>query len=121
MILSGVDFVVKGYPTIISPLGCAAAPRVIHKNLAHKSGRQSQEIATGLSLERPLLRQPEVSLIDQCCRLKGVIRALSSQVTVRQSVELVVNQRKQRLQDPLIACVPTGKQLVQRLWWKFRH
>ena len=66
---------------------------MIDKNPSHNLGSNSEKMGAALPLHHFLLHQLYICLVDQLCRLKGVVGALSPQLCARQPSEFVVYQR----------------------------
>jgi hypothetical protein len=54
--------------------------------------------------------QPDKSFVDQCRCLQGVANAFVGHMTARQPPELVVDERDQLFQRPLITAAPVNQQ-----------
>jgi hypothetical protein len=66
---------------------------VIHENLPHHLGRDTEEVCAIPIFRLVLADQPNVSLVNERGRLQGVIPPLTPQINVRQTPELRVSER----------------------------
>ena len=108
---SGVEFDLA----VRTTLSGAMAPGVIHENLAHQPGSHANEVRAVLRLERALVGEAQVSLMDKGRGLKSVARALPFQIAVSDGAEFFVDERDQRLKGLLIASPPFHKKFAKRL------
>ncbi len=66
------------------------------------------------------VNQPDISLVDKGTGLQRVSGALVAHVVMRQAVQLLINQRSQRLEGSLVAITPGDQQprdLFGRVRW----
>ena len=84
--------------------------RLVNQNLAHQPRSDGEKVRTILGLKRTLVHQPDVSLVNQAGALQRVARPFSLQMIPGNISQLLVNQRNQRLQCPLIARLPMHEQ-----------
>jgi hypothetical protein len=69
--------------------------RVIDENPPHHLRRHAEEMRAILPGDPLLTDQPEIHLMDQCCRLQSVVPTLVAKVGGRSSSELSINERQQ--------------------------
>jgi hypothetical protein len=69
--------------------------------------------------ERPFPGKPQVSLVDEPGGLQRVIRAALPEVMAGQALQLIINERQDRLKRLAVAISPVQKQFAdwaRRLW-----
>jgi hypothetical protein len=71
---------------------------VIHEDAPHHLRRDAEELRAVLPLCAVLIDQPQVGFVNECGRLQRVIGALTPQVGLGPTMEVLVDQR-----DELIA------------------
>ena len=101
-----------------APLGIAP-PRVVDEDAAHGLRRCRHEMSPVLPLHAFVVDQPHVGFIDQRRRLQAVAGALALHVVVRQTAELVVDDRRQQGERTLIPVAPRPEKRadVARNWF----
>ena len=62
-----------------------------------------------------LFLQPEIRFVHQGGALQGVVGTFPAHVMMRQTPQLVINQRQSRVQSLIVARVPPCQQLTDRL------
>jgi hypothetical protein len=68
-----------------------ACPRMVHQNLPHDLRRYSEKMAAVAVFGLTLTNQPHVGFVHKCSGLKGMVRALPPQVTVRQAAKFRIS------------------------------
>jgi hypothetical protein len=74
----------------------------------------AQKVRTIFDVERLFFGKPQISLVDECGRLQGVIRALLLEVIASQTSQLVIDERQNRLQCLAVPISPMEKQFAER-------
>ena len=110
-----------------SALQRAPTPRMIDQHLAHRARRDGEEVPRAVPLRGRILDQAEIGLMHQHARLEHVVRALVLEVTARQRVQPLINQREERVSGldsagpfiirfvhAAIPCEPAGRSPVNR-------
>ena len=93
-------------PTVGAALGRATAASVIHQNLPHQAGSNGKKMRAILGIKRPLVKQPQIGLVDECCALQSMFGALAPQMAPGDVAQLFIDQRDQRFQRLLVARLP---------------
>ena len=88
---------------------------MIHQNLTHQSGGDSEKVRSIVRVKRALIHQPQVRLIDQRSALQCVFRTLPLEMIASDLAKFLVDQRNQTLEGGLIARLPARKQFGDRL------
>jgi hypothetical protein len=71
---------------------------VIDKDAAHRGGGRAEEMSAVLPTWRPCTRQPQISFVDQRCRLQGVTGSLAAHLSGSEPLQFGVdNLKKSRL------------------------
>ena len=86
-------------------------PRHVDQDTAHDLRGHGKEVGAVLPAYVLPIDQPQVGLVDERRRLEDVSRALARHVSRREAMQLLVNQRRQRLERGLVAAAPRGEQL----------
>jgi hypothetical protein len=68
------------------------AASIVHENLAHEAGSDSEEMGAILPLRLIVIGEPEENLVDQRRRLQGMIASLAIEAERRDAAKLGVNQ-----------------------------
>ena len=89
----------------------APLPRVVHQDPPHGLRRRPVEVSPVVEAGVANAGQPQIGLVHQGRRLKGVIRTLPAHVMCGQPAQLVVDQRHQRFEGRGVSGVPAGQQL----------
>lgn len=84
---------------------------IIHQDLAHQVGRDSDKFPPILASGLLLWNKAQVNFVDQCCGLQGVSTALFAQIMMSQLPQLVVHGSDERIGDP-----PWQAQFRQEAW-----
>jgi hypothetical protein len=61
------------------------------------------------ALERSLVNQPQIRLMDQSGALQCMTGTFAPQLASRDLAQLLVNKRNQALEGFLVACTPTNE------------
>jgi hypothetical protein len=84
--------------------------RVVNKDSPHHFSANSKELGAILPMRFFLIDQPNVSFVNQRCRLQGVIATLAAHVVMREPVQFRIDQWNQSLIRGLIAIAPISQQ-----------
>jgi hypothetical protein len=79
---------------------------MVHEDAAHHAGSHRQEMRAVVPCHVFRVDQPQIRLVDEGGRLKAVTRALSRQTSLRDVVELAMDERNQSLEGVLVATPP---------------
>src|SRR5215510_12642861 len=104
-----------------SSFGVVARASEIDQYAAHDLCRDGEEVRPVLPLNILPIDQPDESLIDQRRGLKGMARPLSYHVSTSQTMQVVVDQRRELLESRLIAVSPVHKHLGDLLLRRCSH
>ncbi len=88
------------------PFGGTTAAGVLDQDVAHQLSTDGYEVLTVLKMGCALFLQAEIRLMHQGRALQGVIWAFLAHVMMSQSPKLVINERQNRAQSFVVACVP---------------
>lgn len=91
------------------------APRVVYQNSSHQLRRDSKELCPTLPGCVSLIDELQKDFVNECGRLKGVIRPLAPQLVSRDAPQFWINQRHQTMQRRLVATTPLGEYLCNRI------
>jgi hypothetical protein len=86
------------------------ATGVVHQDLAHDAGGSGKKMRPVLQVDAGLIHQPEVGFVDQSRGLERVIRPLPSHVPAGDPVQLVFDDREQRVQTISVTAAPSDEQ-----------
>ena len=85
-------------------------PRVIAQYAAHDLSGDAEEVSTVLPANAILINETHVGLVDQRRRFQNMARALFAHKGMREPMQLLFDQRSQRLKRGLVAITPTNKE-----------
>lgn len=107
---------VEGHGTrAVAALAGVAPASVINEDLAHRPRSDREEVHAIIPFRRLAdLRQPQVRLGDQIPGAERVIRSLSTQVPLRETLELRVDARHELVERALVTGSPLTEQERQR-------
>jgi hypothetical protein len=71
-----VDFQLETATSFGSP----TSARVINQNLSHQLRRHRQKVSAVRNFGGPLLHEPEVRLMNECCTLESMVRTFLPEV-----------------------------------------
>ncbi len=74
-----------------------------------------------LSIERPLVNQPQIGLMNQRCALQGMPRTFPLEMVPRDVAQFLVDERNQGLQRFFVARFPAYDQLANRVGMLLIH
>ena len=95
------------------------ATRVVDEDAAHRLRRHGEEMGAVLPVHALVIDQPQVGFVDQRRRLQAVAGALAPHVVVRQTTELVVDDRHQEGERTLIPVAPRPEKRADVAWNRF--
>jgi hypothetical protein len=96
----------------------AMRPGVIHKDAAHDARGHREEMGAILPIDPRCVDQPEIGLIGESRRLKGVPGTLAPHVTSGQPPQFLVDERRQLIERLLTPTTPRAEQT--RDFWGLR-
>jgi hypothetical protein len=105
-----VDLVHRNAALTARTLGRPVRPRVIHEDTPHHLRRDPEEMRPVLPRDTLLPDQPEIGLVNECCRLKCVIATLVSQVGGRSPTKLRVDEWSELIARAQVAAPPRLQQ-----------
>jgi hypothetical protein len=105
-----VDLVHRNAALAAGTLGRPMRPRVIHEDTPHHPRRDTEEVRPVLPRDTLLPDQPEIGLVNECCRLKRVIATLLSQVGGRPPTKLRVDEWSELIACAQVAAPPRLQQ-----------
>ena len=88
--------------------------RVIDQDPAHHLRRNAVEVRAILPDDALLPDQSQIRLVDECRRLKGVVRPFAAEIGSRAPPELLVDQGHQFLACLEVAFAPRPQQAADR-------
>ena len=94
--------------------GGIPGPGVIHQNLAHQLSRNAEKVSPVFVVRLVLTHQPQVGLVYQSSRLKGVVRPLAGKIAFGDASQFLVRRRKQPVDGAPVSVPDLMKQLRQR-------
>ncbi len=86
-------------------------PGVVDQDPPHDRGGGAEEVGAVLPLHAALIDQPQVDLVDQRRRRQGVFGPLAAEERPRHPPQVVVDDRRQRLERLAIAGAPAQQQV----------
>ena len=92
------------------------AARVVDEDAAHRLSRNGEEMGAVLPVHALVIDQPQVRFVDQRRRLQAVAGTLAPHVPVRQTTELVVDDRHQEGERTLIPVAPRSEKRADVAW-----
>ena len=104
--------------TTAALVGVAPA-RVIHQNLTHGARRDGEEVRAVLPVDRGLVHQSQVGLVDQCRRLQRVTDPLLGHLPASDVLQLGVDDRQDAFERGFIALtkrLESKRQIVRARW-----
>ena len=78
-------------------------------------------MAPVLPRDASLIHEPYIRLVDQGCRLQGMIAAFSVKIGSRKAPQFVINERQKPFDRVLIASAPLMQNLRNFVLWPFYH
>ena len=88
------------------------APGVLHQDAPHQLRRHREEMRAILPLHPLIAYEAHVRLIHQRRRLQAMARPLAPHVAARQTVELVIHDRRQSFERARVSVAPRAEQLA---------
>ena len=88
---------------------------VVDEDLAHRARGDGKEMDARLPTGMGLIRQAQVSLVDQGRRLQGVTRALPRHVMVSDAAQIFIDERGEFCQGRIFPVAPLRQELGDSL------
>ena len=85
---------------------CAEPTSALHQNLPHQLRTDGDEMLAVLERACALFFEPQIGLVDKGGTLQGVVGTFFSQVTMRDSPQLVVDTREYGAQGLIVTGLP---------------
>ena len=92
-------------------LGPGARPGLVDEDVAHDLRRHGEEVRAILPADALPVHQPQVGLIDERRRLKDVSGPLARHVARGETMQLLLDERRQDVERALVAAAPRDEQL----------
>ena len=105
------SFIERHLTPFASALVIATGPGAIHQYATHQLSRNGKEMGAILPAHIFQIDKPLIRFVDQGRGLQRVCAALPHHMSVREPVQLVINERDQPVQRFLLPLVPRLQQL----------
>ncbi len=102
-------------------LGAPPASRVVHEDLPHHLGCNSQEVRSVLPAHPTLSSQAQIGFVDERRALKGVVEAFFSKIPLRQAPQLFVENGSCLVESLGVALGPIPEERGHRFLQRCRH
>ena len=79
---------------------------VVNQDLAHRSGRHGKKVRPVRKAWFALVRQTQISLVDQRRRLQRVIGTLPLHIMMSETSKFLINERGQLLERSIVPMAP---------------
>ena len=89
----------------------AALAGVVHDDLAHRDGRDGEEVLPVLPVELAAIEQPQVGLVDEGRGVERHVAGARREAAMRHGVQLDVDERQQGLDRAALAAAQIAQDL----------
>src|SRR5689334_13181510 len=83
---------------VATALGAVSGARMVHEDLPHEVGRNTEKMRTVLPWSAFGADEAEIRLVDERRALQGVAGTLASQKALRETVQLAIDERHEAIQ-----------------------
>ena len=90
----------------VAPLDRVVPTSVVDQDPAHDLCRDAEEVRPILPVHLALVDEPDVDLVNERRRLKGVVSPLAAKLARGRAAKLCVNEREQLIERSPIAATP---------------
>src|SRR5262245_51451843 len=84
---------------------------MVDKDAPHETSGYGKKMCAVLPVHLTLINDPEVGFVDQCSRVKSMIRTLMGKMVVGDPAQLSIDDGHQLLQSDRVAAAPRYKEI----------